>query len=359
MLTTPRFSLLGTLLLLSACGSTPHKPAVGAAMSPCLVHSQQSADDALYGYGRGATLAEAKQQAYADISAQLKVQVRSESIARVQKQNADISSQFEQHITSHSSANFAGLELECLDQHSNPGTVQVALRLDRRPLERKITADLAQQLTPTPARIRWQGPAAIASAPLLTRINEQLQQQGTGETALPVKLFHNRNTAQWTLQLGAHSVHLEAEQLQLLVNWQGVQKGAAQLAALSPQGELLNPQIAAETEYRLALKHPTGGYAHLLGIYENGDIDLLRSNLRLTANQTQIVPEHGGVFEAATLPEQNLTTDTLILLVTAHPLSDAALSHLNRKGDNTGVHNLVDGLEKITGDIAVVQLVVK
>ncbi|WP_434926317.1 hypothetical protein [Shewanella sp. HL-SH2] len=44
-----------------------------------------------------------------------------------------------------------------------------------------------------------------------------------------------------------------------------------------------------------------------------------------------MVTEAGGVFEAAALAEQTLTTDTFILVVSTESLSQTALSNLHRQ----------------------------
>lgn len=133
----------------------------------------------------------------------------------------------------------------------------------------------------------------------------------------------------------------------------------SQLAALTAQGTLLNTQITHETEYCLALKHPRGGYGQLLSVYENGDIDLLRTNIAITPNKAYVVPETGGVFEAAALAEQTLTTDTFILVVRTEPLSQTALSNLHRQKKSARIQQLLLSLEHMAADVAVVQLVVE
>lgn len=352
-------ALLSPLIILAGCANHTAQTTPPTVASPCQVH-QDAPADTLFGYGEGASLAAAKQQAYADISAQLQVQINSESVASIRKRDAEVSSQFEQKITSQSNATFTGLDVECLDQHTNPGQVAVILRLDRRPLERKTTADLIAQLHTTPKYIHWQAPQTLANSPLAAGINEQLiQQQGTGNIPLPLSLRHESQSGQWRLQIGTLALNVPADQLHMLVSWEALEKGIAQLAAMTTEGKLLNRQIANATEYRLVLKHPTGGYAQLLGVYENGDIDLLRSNLALMPSQALIVPENNGVFEAGVLPGQPITTDTLILVVTSAPLNNAALTRLQRQGNNAALQELLMELENLKADIAILQLVIK
>lgn len=354
-----------TLLFLSACGGAPVKPvpvtpssAPSLPVSPCIALSQQSNSEGIFGYGQGKSLAAAKQQAYADISEQLQVTVKSESITRVNKTDVDVQTAFEQQIASSTDASFTNLTLECLDQHSTPGTVHLVMKLDRRSLATKIAENLRAQFEIAPAKIIWKGPAAITQSDLLQRITTQIaNKNGSGEREITVNLF--RDQQQWMLSLGALQTPLNPEQLQLLVNWQALARGAAQLVALTTSGKFINSEIANETEYRLALKHPKGGYAQLIGVYENGETDLLRTNMPLAANLVNMVPEGSGVFEAARLANQPLTTDTFILLVTNQPLSNHQSAMLQRQSDAHAIQRLIENLEKFDGEIAIVQLVVE
>lgn len=319
----------------------------------------------MFGYGEGGSLAEAKQHAYADLSEQLGVAVTSQSTATTQKNDTQVTTGYHQTVSSRAQAQLQDLEIACLDQQTQPGRVHIALRLDRRPLAQKIAASLAKHYGNQTANFIWDATPALAESSLLSAVDDywrshfSVVHNALANTQLAVTLFHLPNEQQWQLRIGNQPFVLSAEQLQLAVNWPTLHRGSAQLAAITLDGQLINRPIANEAEYRLVAKHPRGGYAHVIGIYENGELDVLRSNVALAPNRAYTIPETGGVFEAGALEDQAITTDTLVLLVTKNPLSSDTLLPVYRRGDTQRLQQLLHTLNTIDADVTVLPLIIQ
>jgi len=116
-----------------------------------------------------------------------------------------------------------------------------------------------------------------------------------------------------------HRWRLRAEQSRYVPHSAALHKNGIKLQAKDVQGRPLPLQIFAGTEFRLHSQAAASGYLHILGIYEHGGIDILRQDID-NPNQGALQIPATGIFEAATLPGSNKTTDVYLALTTDKPL---------------------------------------
>ena len=331
-------SLLSTLFLISSCQSTTNtKPDTAFEnsfayntktskhyTSACLNQVNQSSQQIKLGYGSGLTLNEAKQHAYKDIAEQLGVKVNTRSKTLVIKRQSDVTQNYQNQIETFSQAEFDDLSIECLDKQDPSGTIHLLLGYDLRPLYTQIADKLITALGSTPGIVKLTGPDFLTRSKLAQDVRKSLlAKNGSGVFNAEIKLKRHKDKWQWII--AEQPFFLENNGLHLAIDWQTINKGSSQISAISTRGKTLPPLVKTETEFRLKTTTKKNGYLHLLAIYENGEIEVIRNDIKTRAFQQHITPEIPGVFEAGLLESDKAATDAYLAIITDNTLTKSTL----------------------------------
>jgi LPP20 lipoprotein len=313
------------------------------------------------GYGAGHSLREAKLQAYRDIAEQLHVDVRSYSEINQRKENNQVSSEFKARIESYSQKTFQALEIDCLDKQATDGNIHVALLYDARPQITRNARALLKTLAGKPNRLEITGPKALTHSQLVEDFtNAVTSPNGYGPlmTDISIERIDNR----WHIFTAKQTFTVEDHQLNYAINWQALNKEDISLTPISIKGKPLPTQITNETEYRWQIKSPTSGYLHLLGFYQTGELDIIRQDIKVSANQTLIIPENGGVFETGLIAPNKPTVDTYFAIVTEYPFQQTKLTQFSSQknlGNMGQTEKLLSWIEQSQHQVSLVILSVE
>ena len=330
-------SLLSSLCLLSACQSINSKPETlniksGAPknnihkpyMSTCLSQANKSSQQIKLGYGSGLTLNEAKRRAYKDIAEQLGVRIKTRSQTQVIKNQNDVTQNYRNQIDTFSQAEFDDLSIECLDKQDPSGSIHLLLGYDLRPLYLQIADKLVTVPDSAPGVVNFTGPDFLTQSKLAHDVKKTiLKKNGRGAFNAEIRLKRHKDKWQWIV--AGQPFFLDNNELHLAINWQALNKGSSKISAISTKGKTFAPLIKTETEFRLKITAKQKGYLHILGIYENGEIDVIRSDIKTREFQQHIVPEIPGVFEAGLINSNKAATDVYLVAITQNPLTETKL----------------------------------
>ena len=312
----------------------------------------------LLGYGSGSSLADAKQQAYADIASQIEVGVVSRGDSLNIKRGTTISQQYQSRITTFAEAQLDDLSMECLDKPGD-GRTHVVLGYDLRPLGLRLKDRLVEHIGYQPARLNLSGPTALTGSELSEQLVHGFSASGVGRAYEAALSLHRRNK-RWQLGIGNFYTSLNDSQLNQAVAWQRLQRGGSELVAVSPGGRTLPGIIADETEFRLRVTSADNGYLQIVGIYENGDVDILRNDIQTAYGMTHTFPRGEGVFEAGLFDRNKQAVDVYLALITAEVLSQTGLPLLgsNLDGENRNLEKLITELERRRTPVAVLPVTI-
>ena len=328
--------LLASLLLagwLGACSSQPATPD-GKGLSPapiaelhrsyCLDASLAAAPSWLVsGYGSGATLRDALQQAYQDVAEKLSVRVDASTETRTQRDRAgNIESEIRNHIRTATSTELDAVERFCLDQSDPNGSTHVAVRVDLRAPAARIAHHLQQRWGSVSRNIEWQAPAAIHNSVLMTALKRELATLASHDTAQQVKLHLHQRHERWQLDVDGEPLPLPVIGLEELVSWHELDRNGLQLSLIEDRRQRRTSQLQEGDEFVLQLNQTGRGYLTLLNVYGDAQVDILRENVPVQGDAR--VPER-GVFASALLQPGESARDIYIALVTPAPTSVSAL----------------------------------
>lgn len=331
--------LLFNLFLLTACQNTKNVKQATTPSTPefyqsaCLAQAANSSQQIKLGYGSGLTLNEAKQHAYKDIAEQLGVKVSTRSKTLIIKKQSDVTQNYQNQIETFSQAEFDDLSIECLDKQDPSGTIHLLLGYDLRPLYAQISDKLVTALGYTPSTVNLKGSDFLTHSKLAQDVKQSLlAKNGGGTFNAEIKLKRHQGKWQWII--AEQPFFLDNNELHLAINWQTLNKGSTKISAITSKGKTLAPLIKAETEFRLNTISKQSGYLQLIAIYENGEIDVIRNDIKTRAFQQHIIPEIPGIFEAGLLEPNQPATDVYLALITHKPLANTGL--LSPKGLSKG-----------------------
>ncbi|MCQ3829671.1 LPP20 family lipoprotein [Microbulbifer elongatus] len=354
-------SLTGVVMALAGCASAPQPTApTRAFQSYCLATGNDSAAGIYRGIGSGASLPQAKQRAYADIAQQLSVSVRSDSASLTQKHNELVTTEWLEQINTQSSATLQALELDCLDKSDPGGKIHVALVYDGRPLATRYGERIVDLLGHRPRQLNIVGPTALTTSPFIQDLRRSVENP-VGEQNFSSDILLDRSTNGWQLYVAEQRIPLNDQQLPYAINWQSLNRRQLTLYPERVNGQRLPLQVPAATEYRWQIKTGNPGYLHLLGVYQNGEVDILRQDLTMRRANAITIPESGGVWEAGLIAPDTPTTDSYIALVTDVPLTETALGQLlNRRelGADGSLNRFFQVIEQLDAAVGVVNLAV-
>ncbi len=328
--------------------------------SHCLTVTTGSTSGIYRGIGSGKDLPEARRRAYADIAEQLSVLVHSDSEIQTLKQNRTVSTDWNERIHSLATATLDDLQLDCLDKSDPSGRVHLALLYDARPLHVRYGERIVELLGYQPHTLNLVGAVALTSSPFAEDLRKVVENPlGKEEFSSDIILEHTANG--WNLYVAEQVIPLKDEQLPYAINWQTLNRHKLSLIPQLISGKRLPLQIPPATEYRWEVTANNTGYLHLIGFYQDGQLDILRQDLSIRRATPLIIPEQGGVLEAGLIAPDTLTTDSYIALVTDQPLSETPLGSLlerGRLGANGSLNRFFLTLENLHGAVGVVNLAV-
>lgn len=330
MLFLSKTLLLSLVIILSACQNSLNIRPSNSALLPvvyqshCLSQATNSSPQIKLGYGSGLTLNEAKQHAYKDIAEQLGVTVKTKTRTQVIKKQSDVKQSYQNQVDTFAQAELDDLSIECLDKQDPSGTIHILLGYDLRPLDVRIADKLIDAIAYVPGTIQLTGPSFLTHSKLARDVkNTLLSRSGSKPLKAEIKIRRHKNQWQWII--AEQPFYLSNNQLHLTINWNTLNKGGTELSAITTKNKSLPPIIKTETEFRLLVTTQQKGYLQLLSIYENGEIDVVRNDIKTRASQKHLFPETQGVFEAGLLEADKTATDVYLAIVTQQPLSKTGL----------------------------------
>lgn len=350
-------------LWMSACQTTPGpqpptapEAASGVYRSYCLDASQRS-ETGHYrsGYGSGMNQRAALNQAYQDLSEKLSVLVTTTTESSTRRDRAgDVARELSNHIQTRSSAELSDVERICLDSNDPRGLVHLAIRVDLRAPATIAAEQLSQRWGGMPRHIDWHGPAALRESPFLRNLQRELAQRPSrpGTETAQLRLYHRLD--RWQLAVNGEPLPTGDSGLNELIHWSALNTPGLAVTIVNEHDQPLRRQVRDGTEFRLQFNSGQSGYFSLIGIYGNGQVSIMRENLRIT--DTLRIPER-GIFEAYIKGDGRRSREYYIALVTPGPLDiGSAIDLENRPVD---LQQLADMLERQPGLRQVLTLTVE
>jgi hypothetical protein len=318
---------------LGACTSHPSTPYTASAppapitelhRSYCLDASLAPAPGWLVsGYGSGATLRDALQQAYQDVAEKLSVRVDASTETRTQRDRAgNIESEIRNHIRTAASAELDAVERFCLDQSDPNGSTHVAVRVDLRAPAARIAHHLQQRWGSVSRNIEWQAPAAIHNSVFVTALKRELATLASHDAVQQVKLHLHQRHHRWQLDVDGEPLPLPVIGLEELVSWHELDRNDLRISLIEDSRQRRTTQLQEGDEFVLHLNRTGRGYLTLLNVYGDAQVDILRENIPVQSNAR--VPER-GVFASALLQPGESARDIYIALVSPAPTSVSQL----------------------------------
>lgn len=311
---------------------TGNQTAPSLYLSHCLALADQLRSGYYRGLGSGRNLRIAKQQAYQDIAEQLSVTVHSQSsntttkqyTAQSDRENTAVNIYWQQKIEAASAAQLDQLSLDCLDRQDPSGNIHLALLYDSRPQSTRFAEDIIESIGYQPRELHLQGPQSLISSDLIVTTLEKVEST-EGQFDFSSNLQLDKKNDRWQLITADSTINLPETELSHAINWQQLNAGDIDMVATDINGERLALQLPNETEFRWVITPSISGYLQVIGIYQNGDFDILRQDIPARAQQSLTIPENNGVFETGLLANDT-TTDVYLSLVTSQPLEQTSLA---------------------------------
>lgn len=316
---------------LGACASKPASdpaaamvPTAGLHRSYCLDASLAAAPGWLVsGYGSGATLRDALQQAYQDVAEKLSVSVDASTETRIQRDRAgNIESEIRNHIRTATSTELDAVERVCLDQSDPNGSTHVAVRVDLRAPAARLAHHLQQRWGTVSRQIDWQAPAALTNSIFMTALRRELATLASTDAPQHVQLNLYRRHDRWQLDIDGEPLPLPPMALEELVDWNALSTGTLRMTLIEDRRQRSSTRLLEGDEFNLQIDNTGRGYLTLINIYGEARADALRENVPVQSHAR--IPER-GVFASGLLVAGEPSRDTYIALVTPTP---ASLTHL-------------------------------
>ena len=300
----------------------------------------------MLGYGSGRSLNEAKQQAYSDIAEQISVRVASQSELQTTQQQDTVTRNYQSQINTFSRARLDDLSIECLDKQDPAGNIHLLLGYDLRPLYAQISDKLITLIGHTPGSVRFSGPDFLTQSKLAADVKEALL-KNKGSKAFNAEIELKRLDNKWQWIIAEQPFFLDNNELHLAVDWQKINTGSSQISAISKKGLEMAPLVKTETEFRLKTTTMKDGYLQIIAIYENGEVDVIRSNVSTHKYQQHITPKIPGIFEAGLIKPGIAATDVYLAVITREPLAETQiLTSGGTRGSPFYLTTVLSNLEK-------------
>lgn len=346
-----------SLMVVALSASWLTAPTVDAKLvyeSHCLETYQrlQSRSYLTVGYGQAREFTLAKQQALDELATSLHVQVKVDSEVHQHVNQAEAQVSLKQHSSLTTSQALQGATQVCRDNTDPTGAIHLVYKLDRRPSQERLAAQLAASFKGAPPKtIVWQAPKVVAASPSARWLKKRLSNSSAGDELKRLPLTIRPLPASlWQVSAGEAVVDIPSHEIMDWLDLSTLTKhGSSTEGSSHPKGSLLKLDIFVKGEggklqqkgnrlkegdlFRFHVHGNLIGFVTIFNLYSDGRVAQLTESKAITPGNTTYIPPK-GVFDANLLAPGQAVQDWYIAVHTDQPIHDARFRQLQ---DGAGI----------------------